>query len=99
MRAAVRLFRRNRIILVYCTILRGIIKIKEVVSLEINLKEDKNYIEVWLTKTEQEKYDRNYLTKILLKGKKTEYKVIFFLSGSENLLNCTENLLLRNLNF
>lgn len=67
--------------------------------MEINLKEDKNYIEVWLTKTEQEKYDRNYLTKILLKGKKPEYKVIFFLSGSENLLNCTENLLLRNLNF
>lgn len=69
------------------------------ISLEINFKEDKNYIEVWLTKKEQEKYDRNHLTKILLEGKKTEYKVIFFLSGSENLLNCTENLLLRNLNF
>lgn len=66
--------------------------------MEIYDKIDKGYIEVWLNNLEQLKFDRNKLTEILLKDKNKKYKVIFFLSGKDSLYDCTEKLLIRNLN-
>lgn len=61
-------------------------------------KEKKGYIEVWLTKEEQEIYDRSELTRLLLKNvKEKKCMVMFFLSGKEELYNNTEGLLLKNL--
>ena len=67
-------------------------------SLEIYNKQNKGYIEVWLTNEEQEMYDRGELTERLLAGsKKKKCRVAFFLSGSEDSYHITENLLLTNL--
>ena len=66
--------------------------------MEIYDKRDKGYIEVWLTNAEQQLYDRKELTRCLLKkvdAKKC--KVVYFLSGSDDLLSCTESLLKHNL--
>ena len=66
--------------------------------MEIYDKRKKGYIEVWLTKEEQEIYDRSELTRLLLKDvKEKKCMVIFFLSGKEELYNNTEGLLLKNL--
>lgn len=66
--------------------------------MEIYDKQKQKYYEVWLTKSEQSEVDRNTLTKRLLaqKGDK-KYKVVFFLSGDDDLYRCTESLLLMNL--
>ena len=66
--------------------------------MEIVDKRTKGFIEVWMTNTEQEQYDRSELTKLLLE----EYNlkkcmVVFYLSGKEDLCKNTENLLLANL--
>ncbi len=66
--------------------------------MEIYDKRKKGYIEVWLTKEEQEMYDRSELTRLLLKDvKEKKCMVMFFLSGKEELYNNTEGLLLKNL--
>ena len=64
--------------------------------LEIYDKSNKGYIEVWLTNQEQQIYDRIKITeKIVEKHKKC--KVVFFLSGKDDLFRCTENLLTNNI--
>ncbi|MBR6622915.1 MAG: hypothetical protein IKK91_03310 [Ruminococcus sp.] len=61
-------------------------------------KQDKGYIEVWLTNDEQQEYDLNELTKQLLSETTVKKcKVVYFLSGSEDLFTNTEGLLLKNL--
>lgn len=67
--------------------------------MEIYDKQDKGYIEVWLTNEEQELYDRRELTDMLLSHYQSpnNCKVVLFLSGQEDLFQCTENLLTKNL--
>ncbi len=69
--------------------------------MEIYHKEDKEYIEVWLTNEEQETCDRKELTELLLSDltpkKRKKCKVVYFLSGKGDLFQCTENLLINNL--
>lgn len=66
--------------------------------MEIYDKHDKGYIEVWLTNAEQKRYDRKELTHQLLeKVNVKKCKVVYFLSGSDDLLSCTESLLKHNL--
>lgn len=66
--------------------------------MEIYNRQQNGYIEVWLTNREQQEVDRSELTqRILSNVTSKKYKVIFFLSGSENMLKCTENLILHNL--
>ncbi len=51
-------------------------------SLEIYNKQEKGFIEVWLTNEEQQMYDRAELTELLLsKVTSKKCKVVFFLSG------------------
>ena len=66
--------------------------------MEIEYKQDKDYIAVWMTNAEQKLYDRSKLTSLLLsKDESPKCKVVFFLSGSEDLCRNTEGLLLANL--
>ncbi len=66
--------------------------------MEIYLDKDKRYISVWLTNEEQKHYDRKALTAQLLKNvDDPKCKVVYFLSGSEDLFRSTEGLLLANL--
>ncbi len=67
--------------------------------MEIYDKRDQGFIAVWLTNTEQESVDRPALAKQLLTeaGNPKKCRVVFFLSGRENLFDQTEGLLLRNL--
>ena len=66
--------------------------------MEIYNKQDKGYIEVWLTNKEQKLYDLNKLTaKILHDIENKKCKVVFYLSGQNDLLRNTEALLLTNL--
>ena len=66
--------------------------------MEIVDKQDKGYISVWLTNEEQKHYDRIQLTaKILQNVRNKKCKVIFYLSGHDDLLKNTEGLLLANL--
>ena len=66
--------------------------------MELYDKQNKGYIEVWLTNKEQELYDREELTKLILsKAGSSKCKVIFFLSGQCDLLKYTEDLLISNL--
>ena len=66
--------------------------------MEIYDKLDKGYVEVWLTNAEQQLYDRKELTHQLLEKAGTKKcKVVYFLSGSDDLLSCTESLLKHNL--
>ncbi len=66
-------------------------------SLEIYNKQNKGYIEVWLTNEEQQMYDRAELTARLLSNANKKCKVVFFLSGGGDLFGCAEGLILRNL--
>lgn len=67
-------------------------------ALEIVDKKDKGFIEVWLTNEEQAEYDRSELTQLLLsKAGSRKCRVVYFLSGSEELYPNIENLLLMNL--
>lgn len=66
--------------------------------MEIYDKQDKGYIEVWLTNEEQQMYDRHELTEQLLSNaKSSKCKVVFFLSGGGDLFCNTEDLLIKNL--
>ena len=66
--------------------------------MELYDKQKKGYIEVWLTNKEQELYDREELTKLILsKARSSKCKVIFFLSGQGDLFKYTEDLLISNL--
>lgn len=59
------------------------------------------YIAVWLTQAEQLTIDRKMLTKQLLAdaGNPGKCRVVFFLSGSENLYDQIERLLTANLKY
>ncbi|MDE5570198.1 MAG: hypothetical protein K2I82_06040 [Ruminococcus sp.] len=62
----------------------------------MEITRNKNFIEVWLTNEEQETINRKELTdKLLVDNEKS--KVIFFLSGSADLIDCTSQLLIRNI--
>ena len=66
--------------------------------MEIVDKRDKGFIEVWMTNEEQQMYDRAELTHLLLKDTDPKKcKVVFFLSGKEDLCANTEKLLIANL--
>jgi len=66
--------------------------------LEIYDKQKEKYYEVWMSNEEQLTLDRNVLARQLLSKKAgEEYKVVFFLSGEEDLYRNTEGLLLMNL--
>lgn len=66
--------------------------------MEIYDKQDKGFIEVWMTNREQQIYDRAELTKQLLaKTTVKKCKVVYLLSGTEDLFTNTEGLLLKNL--
>ncbi|MDD6059628.1 MAG: hypothetical protein PUB97_04490 [Ruminococcus sp.] len=61
-------------------------------------KQEKGYIEVWLTNEEQKIYDRAELTKQLLSETTAKKcKVVYLLSGNDDLYTNTEGLLLTNL--
>lgn len=66
--------------------------------MEIVNKQDKGYIAVWLTNEEQQLYDRSKLTSLLLnKADFPKCRIVYFLSGSEDLCKNMEGLLLANL--
>ena len=66
--------------------------------MEIVDKKDKGFIEVWLTNEEQAEYDRSELTQLLLsKSGSKKCRVVYFLSGKEDLYPNVEKLLLMNL--
>lgn len=66
--------------------------------MEIVDKRDKGFIEVWMTNEEQQMYDCSELTHLLLNDTdQKKCKVVFFLSGNEDLCANTEKLLIANL--
>lgn len=66
--------------------------------MEIYNKQKNGYIEVWLTNQEQQEVDRSELTQQILSNiPSKKCKVVFFLSGEQELCECTENLLTMNL--
>ena len=66
--------------------------------MEIVDKRNKGFIEVWMTNEEQQMYDRAELTHLLLRdADPKKCKIVFFLSGHEDLFQCTEELLITNL--
>ena len=66
--------------------------------MEIYNRQSKNYIEVWMTREEQQLFDRQELTDLLLSTvRNKKCKVVYFLSGKGDLYTNTENLLVRNL--
>lgn len=68
------------------------------IYLEIYNKESENYISVWMTKEEQQLFDREELTNLLLSNvRNKKCKVVYFLSGEGNLYRNTEILLTRNI--
>lgn len=62
----------------------------------MEITRNKNFIEVWLTNEEQKTVDRKKLTDKLLSDNEKS-KVIFFLSGNASLIDCTSQLLIRNI--
>lgn len=67
-------------------------------AVEIVNKKDKGFIEVWMTNEEQAEYDRSELTRLLLsKAGSRKCRVVYFLSGKEDLYPNVEKLLLMNL--
>lgn len=74
-------------------------RVKGAYPLEINNKQEKGYIEVWLTNEEQALYDRSELTDMLIShfSAPQRCRVVFFLSGQEELYRCAEDLLVKNL--
>ena len=66
--------------------------------MEIYNKESENYISVWMTKEEQQLFDREELTNLLLSNvRNKKCKVVYFLSGKGDLYRNTEILLTRNI--
>ncbi|WP_028518357.1 hypothetical protein [Ruminococcus flavefaciens] len=67
-------------------------------NVEIYSDQDKRFISVWLTNEEQKHCDRKAHTAQLLKyADNPKCKVVYFLSGKDDLYQCTEGSLLRNL--
>ena len=67
--------------------------------MEINNHIKDGYIQVWLSNIEQQQYDRKVLTDIIIQQyniKPKNCKVVFMLSGTDNLYQCTENLITSN---
>lgn len=67
--------------------------------MEINNHIKDGYIQVWLSNIEQQQYDRKVLTDIIIQQyniKPKKCKVVFMLSGTDNLYQCTENLITSN---
>lgn len=68
--------------------------------MEIYHKEDKGFIEVWLTNEEQETCDRKELTELLLSNippnKRKKCKVVYYLSGKDELYPNVEGLIVMN---
>ena len=62
----------------------------------MEITRNKKFIEVWLTNEEQETIDRKELTNKLLTDS-GKIKIVFFLSGSANLIDYTNQLLIHNL--
>ena len=78
--------------------IQAIIKTEGADTLEIYNKEKDNYISVWMTREEQQLFDRKELTDLLLSTiKNKKCKVVFFLSGKGDLYTNTENLIVRNI--
>lgn len=66
--------------------------------MEIYNKQKNGYIEVWLTNQEQQEVDTSELTQQILSNiPSKKCKVVFFLSGEQELCEYTENLLTMNL--
>ena len=67
--------------------------------MEIYDRQEKGYIEVWMTQQEQQEYDRSELAQCILEQKQAGKKcrVAFFLSGNADLVDCTSQLLIRNI--
>ena len=66
--------------------------------MEIKDNQDKDYIAVWLTNEEQKLCDYSKLTSLLLsKAVSPKCKVVYYLSGRDDLFKNTEGLLLANL--
>ena len=66
--------------------------------MEIIDKKKAGYIEVWMTNEEQAEYDRAEMTRLLLSNTNNKKcRVVFFLSGEEELFPNVEKLLLMNL--
>ena len=66
--------------------------------MEIYNRQSKNYIEVWMTREEQQLFDRQKLTDLLISTvKNKKCKVAYFLSGKGDLYTNTENLIVRNI--
>ena len=66
--------------------------------MDIQEHPERGYIEVWLTNEEQQTIDRKAVTKQLLAnaGHPKKCKVVFFLSGTDDLYERIEGLLLSN---
>ena len=68
--------------------------------MEVFHKEKQGFIEVWLTNEEQKTCDRKELTALLLSDippkKRKKCKVVFFLSGKEELYPNVERLIVMN---
>lgn len=62
-------------------------------------REPQGFIEVWMTNEEQETIDRRKLTAQILAdaGHPKKCKVVYFLSGSDDLTECMSSLLRKNL--
>lgn len=66
--------------------------------MEICQREQHGFIEVWMTNEEQQTVDRKALTAKLLEDvSNPKCKVVFFLSGDDDLEECMEDLLSLNL--
>ena len=66
--------------------------------MEIYKRQSKNYIEGWMTNEEQQLFDRQELTDLLLSTvRNKKCKVAYFLSGKGDLYTNTENLIVRNI--
>ena len=65
--------------------------------MEITDKKKHGFIEVWLTRAEQQTIDREKLTHELLAAAEKKCKVVYFLSGSSDLTDCMKQLLTKNL--
>ena len=68
-------------------------------NLLIYNREERGFIEVWMTNEEQQTIDRKELTAQLLAeaGHPKKCKVVYFLSGCADLTDCMSGLLRKNL--
>lgn len=73
-------------------------KQKECCLLEINVSENKRIVEIWLTNQEQEDDSiSEFVQNTADKYSDKKYKVAVFMSGDNDLFDCTEGLIEHNL--